>query len=226
MSCNNTKRFDYMNPVVPKDLPHFDLPLIKATAENFAEYGTIVTDYANHPVPIVPWPHSGWRTLDAGTGDEGGYKEGIFEFWWQGDFLLGENKAVNDKYILGWCTNPENAQLDNPTPDRSKLLIWHANHHPDGGQLFYPLDNKPFIAAFANTGDDMKPEDWVAFYCDGSFGICIHPGVWHEAITPLAPMGRFYDKQGAVHARVSADFPAEFGTLLSIPLILPDGETV
>jgi len=226
MSCNNTKRFDYMNPVVPKDLPHFDVPLIKATAENFAEYGTIVTDYANHPVPIVPWPHSGWRTLDAGTGDEGGYKEGIFEFWWQGDFLLGENKAVNDKYILGWCTNPENAQLDNPTPDRSKLLIWHANHHPDGGQLFYPLDNKPFIAAFANTGDDMKPEDWVAFYCDGSFGICIHPGVWHEAITPLASMGRFYDKQGAVHARVSADFPAEFGTLLSIPLTLPDGETV
>ena len=114
--------------------------------------------------------------------------------------------------------NPENARTDNPNPERSQLLIWHANHHPDGGQLFYPLDNRPFIAALARTGDDMKPEDWVAFYCDGSFGVCLNAGIWHEAITPLAPMARFYDKQGAVHARVGA--PKEFGVLLSIPLEL------
>ena len=66
----------------------------------------------------------------------------------------------------------------------------------------------------------MKPEDWVAFYCDGSFGICIDAGIWHEAITPLVPKARFFDKQGAVHARVSADFPKEFGVLLSVPLDL------
>ena len=218
MSPNNDVRFDYMNPQVPEDLPHFEIPLIKATPENFAAYGTIVTDYEKHPVPIVTWPHSGWRPVDAGTGNEGGHKEGIFEFSWQGDVLIGENKAVQDKYILGWSTNPEKAKLDNPTPDRSRLLVWHANHHPDGGQLFYPLDNQPFIAALANTGDDMQPEDWVAFYCDGSFGICIHPGIWHEAIVPLTAKASFYDKQGAVHARVSADFPAEFGVLLSVPL--------
>jgi|TARA_B100001971_G_C17647745_1_gene266526 ureidoglycolate hydrolase len=67
----------------------------------------------------------------------------------------------------------------------------------------------------------MKPEDWVTFYCDGSFGVCIHAGIWREAITPLAPLARFYDKQSAVHARVSVDFPKEFGILLSIPLTLP-----
>jgi len=33
------------------------------------------------------------------------------------------------------------------------------------------------VTALANTGDDMKPEDWVAFYCDGSFGVCIHAGI-------------------------------------------------
>ena len=222
MPNTQIKRFDYMNPTVPDGLPHFEVPLVKATAENFAAYGTIVTDYTKHHVPIVPWPHSGWRPLDAGTGDEGGYMEGIFDFWWQGDFLFGENKAVKDRYILGWSTNPENARVDNANPDRSKLLIWHANHHPDGSQLFYPLDNQPFIAALANTGDDMKPEDWIAFYCDGSFGICIHPGIWHEAIIPLTPKAEFYDKQGAVHARISADFPAEFGVLLSIPVIQPE----
>jgi len=179
-----------------------------------------VSDYENFEIEIVTWPLTGRRRVDEGTGNQGGTTEGIFEFWWEGDVLFGENMAVNDKYILGWSTNPENARNDNPDPDRSKLLIWHANHHPDGGQLFYPLDNKPFVAALAKTGDDMKPEDWVAFYCDGSFGICIHAGIWHEAIAPLAPLARFYDKQGAVHARISADFAKEFGVLLSIPLTL------
>ena len=220
MTLDMEKRFDFMNPDVALGLPHFDMPLIRATPENFAPYGTIVTDFMNHPVPITKWPHTGWRPVDAGTGDEGGTMEGIFEFWWEGDVLFGENKAVNDKYILGWCTNPEDARTDNPDPDRSKLLIWHANHHPDGGQLFYPLDNRPFIAALACTGDDMKPEDWVAFYCDGSFGICLNAGIWHEAIAPLKPVARFYDKQGAVHARVGADFAKEFGVLLSVPLDL------
>lgn len=218
MPRDDEERFDYMNPIVPAGLPHFEIPLIKATVENFADYGTIVTDYETHPVPIVTWPHTGSRRVDAGTGNEGGYKEGTFEFWWEGDVLFGENMAVNDRYILGWSVNPEDARTDNPGPDRSRLLIWHANHPPDGGQLFYPLDGKPFVAALAKTDDDMKPEDWVAFYCDGSFGVCIHPGIWHEAITPLSPRARFYDKQGAVHARVSADFPIEFGVLLSIPL--------
>jgi hypothetical protein len=29
---------------------------------------------------------------------------------------------------------------------------------------------------------------------------------------------RFFDKQGAVHARVSVDFAREFGCLLDVPL--------
>ncbi len=219
-----SNRFDYMNPGVAAGLPHFEIPLIVAMLENLAAYGTIVTDYVHHHVPITRWPHTGWRPVDPGTSDEGGYREGEFEFTWRGDVLFGENKAVNDQYILGWCTAPENARTDNLAPDRSRFLIWHANHHPDGGQLFYPLDNKPFVAALANTGDDMRPRDWVAFYCDGSFGICLHAGIWHEAITPLAPQARFYDKQGAVHARISADFPKEFGVLLSMPLVLDDTE--
>lgn len=67
----------------------------------------------------------------------------------------------------------------------------------------------------------MRPEDWIAFYFDGSFGLCIHPNIWHEAIAPLAPSARFQDRQGKVHARVSVDFPREFGCLLEIPLHAP-----
>ena len=215
------KSFDYMNPAVPDELPLFDMPLVKATAESLEGFGTIVTDYMSHPVEIVQWPAQGWRKIDDGTGDEAGHLDGIFEFWWEGDVLLGQNMAVNDRYILGWSKQPGLASRENTAPDRSQLLIWHANYHPDGAQLFYPLDNKPFVAALAKTGDDMKPEDWVAFYCDGSFGLCIHPGIWHEAITPLSQKSRFYDKQGAVHARVSCDFTKEFGVFLRIPLVPP-----
>ena len=34
--------------------------------------------------------------------------------------------------------------------------------------------------------------------------------------------GRFFDKQGKVHARISVDFANEFGCLLKIPLRRPD----
>jgi ureidoglycolate hydrolase len=213
---------DFMNPVVAAGLPHVDVPIIRATAETFADYGTMVTDFMNHPVPLTTWPASGWRPVDPGTGNEGGYVDGIFEFHWDSDVLLGENTAVKQKYILGWSTAPEQARRDNPDADRSRILIWHGNYHPDGGQLFYPLDNKPFVVPLAKAGDDMRPDDWVAFYCDGSFGVCRNAGIWHEAIIPLSPLARFYDKQGAVHARVSADFPKEFGVLLAIPWVLPE----
>ncbi len=219
---SNSTPTDFMDPSVPDTLPLYKIPIIKATAENFKEYGTIVTDPTAHPVEIVQWPQPDWRPVDSGTGDEGGYAEGTFTFRWQGDILYAENKAVNDQYLLGWSTQPSNASRDQQTAPRDFLNIWHANYHPDGGQLFHPTDCQPFVAALALPGDNVQLEDWVAFYCDGSFGICIHPNVWHEAIAPINEAADFYDKQGRVHGRVSCDFTKEFGHFLSIPLRLPD----
>jgi ureidoglycolate lyase len=34
----------------------------------------------------------------------------------------------------------------------------------------------------------------------------------------VSPTGRFFDKQGKVHARVSCDLAREFGMLLAVPL--------
>ena len=90
--------------------------------------------------------------------------------------------------------------------------------HPDGGQLFFPLDATPFVVPLALPGDDLKPEQFISFYFDGSCGLYINPDIWHEGVFPLAERGRFFDKQGKVHARISTDFPQEFGCLLSIPL--------
>ena len=199
-----------------------ELPLVRATPETLAGLGRLVDDYAGSEIEIVTWPAPGWRPVDPGTGNEGGVCEGLFEFWWDGEALYGRNHAVDDQYLLGWSRDPTEAADAPPRAARDRLLIRHANYHPDGGQLFFPRQAVPFVAPLAPPGDDVKPEDFVAFYCDGSQGLYLHPGVWHEAVVPLAERGSFDDKQGRVHARISVGFPEEFGVLLSVPLRAPE----
>jgi hypothetical protein len=197
------------------------VPLVRATPETLAGYGRLADDYDGTEIEIVTWPASGRRPVDPGTGNQGGVAEGVFEFWWAGEVLYGRNRAVDDSYLIGWSRRPEEASETAPRPARERLLIWHANYHPDGGQLFFPREGAPFVAPLALPGDDVTPQDFTAFYFDGTQGLYIHPGVWHEAVFPLAAQASFDDKQGKVHARVSVDFAEEFGVLLSVPLRAP-----
>ncbi len=199
-------------------LPWHDVPLITATDETLQGYGCLVDDPEAFEIEIVRWPAQGWRPVDEGTGDEAGWVEGTFSGVWQGDILYGTNEAVNGHYVLGWSTDPQTASDAAATAPRDQILLWHMNYHPDGGQLFYPLDNKPFIFPAALPGDDLTPDKVVAFWCDGSRGLYIHPNVWHEGIFPIEDNQRFLDRQGRVHARVSCDFGSEFGVYLSCPL--------
>ena len=198
----------------------FEVPLIIATDESVKEYGCLVDDPEEFEIEIVQWPAQGWRPVDAGTGDEAGFVEGIFHGNWKGDVLYGSNEAVNGNYVLGWSTDPQHASAEAATAPRDKVLLWHMNYHPDGGQMFFPLDNKPFVVPVALPGDDLTPDKVVAFWCDGSRGLYIHPNIWHEGIFPVQDNQRFLDRQGRVHARVSCDIGGEFGVYLSVPLRL------
>jgi len=144
--------------------------------------------------------------------------EGLFEFWWRGDTLYARNNAVGDSYLFGWSRWPEEAAAEGAGGPRERALIWRANYHPDGGQLFYPLDGQSFVVPLALPGDDVTPESFVAFRCDGGRGLYIHPGIWHGAVVPLDDHARFLDRQSRVHARVSVDFAKEFGCYLAVPL--------
>jgi ureidoglycolate lyase len=209
--------FDYLNPAIPEGLKTLDVPLIRATRDSLKGYGEIVRDPRKHKIEIVPWPLTGSRRLDAGTGIEGGTTEGIFACEWRDNELIGRNEAVGGHYVIGFRELPEKA-APGVALARDRVLLWHCNYHPDGGQLFWPLDGKPFVVPVARPGDDLEPEAFVAFWSDGSFGIYIHPGIWHEGVFPVTLAGRFFDKQGKVHARVSCDLAREFGVLLSVPL--------
>lgn len=119
--------------------------LVVATPETLEGYGRLVPDYERCKVEIVRWPAQGWRHVDTDTGDEGGTTEGIFEFWWQGDMLYGRNGAVGDTYLFGWNRDPAAALETRNNAPRDRVLIWHANYHPDGGQVFFPREGKPFV---------------------------------------------------------------------------------
>lgn len=198
--------------------PLHPVPLVVATDETVKEYGCLVKDPDNFNIEIVRWPAQGWRSVDDGTGDEGGYVEGVFHGTWDGDVLMGRNEAVNGEYVLGWSCDPQSASKGLATVPREQVLLWHMNYHPDGGQLFYPIDNKPFVVPVALPGDDLTLDKIIAFWCDGSQGLYIHPNIWHEGIFPVHDNQRFLDRQGRVHARVSCDIGEEFGVYLGVPL--------
>jgi ureidoglycolate lyase len=189
-----------------------------ATAQSLRGYGTPVSDFATHRVDIVTWPQSGWRPIVPGTGNEGGVVEDRFVMERHGEIQYAVNHAVGRRYLTGWFADPAQASASREPADVSRLYTHEANYHPDGGQIFCPLQRAPFVALLARPGDDVRPEDFVAFYCDGSFGIHIDPGVWHQPVFPLASHASFDDRQGRVHACVAVDFVSEFGCYLEVPL--------
>jgi hypothetical protein len=195
-----------------------DTRVVEASNGSLEGYGCLVDDPNTCQIEIVQWPSQGWRPIDKNSGDQGGVTEGLFEFWWKGEVLYARNNAVGDSYLFGWSNWPEEAsEAEGSGKPRQRALVWRANYHPDGGQLFYPVDGQSFVVPLALPGDDVTPDKFVTFRCGGTHGLYIHPNVWHVAVVPLDDQAKFLDRQGRVHARVSVDFAKEFGCYLGVP---------
>jgi hypothetical protein len=208
---------NYLNPDLPAGLRRVTMPVVDANPADLRGYGRLVDRAEDCAIEIVRWPAAGWRPVDTDSGDEGGTTRGVFVSEWKGDVLYGRNEAVGGHYVLAYADEPAACTETHQRPPQ-RMLLWHANYHPDGGQLFFPLDARPFFVPLALPGDDVRPEDFICFRFAGSQGLYIHPNVWHEGVFALAGCQRFHDEQGAVHARVSVDFAREFGCLLEAPL--------
>jgi len=208
---------DYLNPELPPGLKRVTMKIVNATCASLQGYGRLVDDPSHCQLEIVRWPAQGTRPIDPDSGDQGGTTEGTFVSEWRGDILYGRNEAVDGHYILGYAQAPELARTDHQAAPQ-RVMLWHANYHPDGGQLFFPLDRRPFYVPLALPGDDITPQRFVCFRFDGQQGLYIHPNIWHEGVFSLGGTQRFFDRQGAVHARVSVEFAREFGCLLEAPI--------
>ena len=139
---------------------------------------------------------------------------------WQGGQLWATNEAIGGRYVIGLATPPEDCDswlLSGSAPEQ--VLLWHLNYHPDGGQLFASVDGKPFLVPAVPAGPDPDLSQAVAIRSDGSVGVCLRAGVWHDGVYPESGDGEFLTRQGAVHARVSASLATEFGCLLRVPLL-------
>ena len=217
---------EYSNHLLNQYPNTHKVPLVKATMENFKKYGKFVYDYDNEKVKLVTWPAQGFRPIMYGTGFGGGITEGKFVYSWDNSVLRAINNAVGGNYItgilplnnIGVVKSDVAESVDDSTKNRKVILTREANYHPDGGQVFFPLVPTPFILLLALPGDDIKLEDFVGFYFDGTYGIQIYPNIWHQPIFPISGFAQFKTKQGAVHACVKVDTLLDFETWLEISL--------
>ena len=193
-----------------------EIPIVDGRSKDFLNMVVLVDeDPTSFEIPIVSWPISGRRPLDPGTGSGGGVSEGWFTCKWNEGKLLASNDAVGGEYVIGFAVGSD--------PDIPAAVdLWHLNYHPDGGQLFASMDSKPFLVPVTPPGEDPNLDSAVALFCDGSYSVCLLPGVWHEGVYPIEGNGRFLTRQGRVHGRISADLSQEFGCLLRMSLLSKD----
>ena len=213
----------------------FDVPLVRATAANLQGFGRPVADFASSRLDITPFPTSGWRKLVAGTGDEGGFVEDVFENERVGDVQFSVNVGLGRKYVTGWFGEDPRAAAttaEGAAPSSDRFILTHeANYHPDGGQIIASRGGGRFVLLLARAGDDVRPESFRAFLIDPSFdgtvGVHIDAGTWHQPAFPAAleegdsaGAGRAVldNRQGKVHACVAVSFVEEFGGYLRVPL--------
>ena len=210
--------YSLFNYKIPDNIKIYEVPIIIANKDNLKGYCNIVCDYENTVVINVKWPkNDGWRKLYENTGDQAVDTEGMFDFYYDDIYSKAINHSVpNGSYITGIIPSSEKQNNDNEIP--THIYTREANYHPDGGQIIYPIDKKPFMLLLSKESDDIYPENFVCFLCDGSFGLQILPNVWHQPAYPLNNNSTFKNKQCSVHGCVSVDTIKEFNTLLKVNL--------
>lgn len=98
------------------------------------------------------------------------------------------------------------------------------NHHLNSTQALIPLDGKACLAVvappevrFERAAELRKIK---AFLCDGSVGINIALGTWHQALLPLGPELKMVNVQGVNSDAdtYTCDFVEKFDTVVEITL--------
>jgi ureidoglycolate lyase/seryl-tRNA synthetase len=189
------------------------LPTVIATNKSLETMGKLVSNFDEEECKLVSWPrNSNERPLMANTGHSP-IMEDSFKIWWKDDMAHGHNLGLgNAPYDVGRMA----------PFDQSYLLTREINYHPDGSQIFFPKSQKPFLMVLGVPGDEIvwKPNNvlkikgyipckFVTFYFDGTQGVHLYPGTWHQPPIPLTDSLEFFNKQAKTHACVGYDILKE-----------------
>ena len=96
--------------------------------------------------------------------------------------------------------NDEVFHLDIISYDRKPFVVDHLNRHHQATQALVALDAKPTLVVVAPPDVDFSDEKHLdeirAFVCDGSLGVNLALGTWHEGPFPLGPHVDLVNVQG------------------------------
>ncbi|NES21547.1 MAG: hypothetical protein F6K41_22115 [Symploca sp. SIO3E6] len=190
---------------------YYEVPLKRLNSKNTQGLGVVFTEFEDVTIELCPWPTQGQRPLIA----QGGYStvlEEEFKVYWQNATML----SAGHQNARGGATGK--IVSDRETNSKHIMVNW-LSAHLDAGEAFIAKNGEPGIFLLAPPKEDVKPEDFVAFYSDGSCGISIHPGVWHTTPISLSKQEVVYKrKQGSIYATIDCVLTKEHNTWLKIPL--------
>jgi len=70
-------------------------------------------------------------------------------------------------------------------PETTPVALRLMERHPNGNQIFMPLNNQRYIVVVAPPGNAPATNSLRAFLCRGDQGINYHRGVWHHPMIAL-----------------------------------------
>ena len=170
------------------------VPLKQLTPENVEGFGEVIRSL-DEVEPVVR---------------EGEMVTERMEMLRKGDELYFANLAVGDEGVV--ATLVEGA-----------AHVSEVNFHSDATQAFIGADRKPTVFLLAKPTNNLRPENFVAFYSDGSLGMSMLPDVWHTSPLPVEGNQSYENTQGNGyhHATVGHDFLDE-DVVLEVPLHAPE----
>ena len=190
---------------------YYEVPLKRLNSKNVQGVGVVFTEFEDVKIDLCKWPTQGKRPLIA-KGGYGTVLEEEFRVYCQGSTML----SAGHQNARGGVTGKI---LSDPETSSKYVLVNWLSAHLDAGEAFIAKNGEPGIFLLAPPKEDVKPEDFVAFYSDGSCGISMHPGVWHTTPLSLSEQEVVYKrKQGSIYATIDCFLSKEHNTWLKIPL--------